>query len=135
MPQNPNQVLVGLNGGVPKPLATDANGLLFSSAVPTTVTVVQTGGTITAGGTFQSALAANPNRLAAAVHNLSVDKSAQVYLGAVADAKAGNSVRLAAGATLPLETLTGTGNAYTGVVAIDGTTAAAFVTVEVVKAG
>lgn len=139
MPQTPNLVYPALNeSNVSAPLRVTADGYLEtvqSARVPTTAVLTQTGGTIASGGTYQAALAANANRLpGGAISNTSVDKTARVYFGAVADAKSTNTITLAAGATLPFENVTGVGVAYTGVVAIDGTTAAGFVTTEVKSA-
>ncbi len=138
MPQNPNQVLAGLNGGTPRALATDAEGKLLtiqSEVVPTTVDVITTTGTIASGGKFQAALAANPDRAPGGlILNASASKVLSVFFGAAADAKSGTSIPLAAGASLPLQNVLGAGNAYTGVIAVDGTTAETFVAVEVTKA-
>ena len=139
MPQNPTQVLVGLNSGQPTALAVNSDGQLEtiqSAVTPTTVTVSQTGGTITTGGSWQAALAANADRApGGAICNLSASKAALVFFGAVADATNGKAITVAAGATLSFETVLGRGNAYPGVVAISGpTTAEAWSAVEVTKA-
>lgn len=133
MPQNPNQVLVGLNtANTPTSLKVDANGALIISqpGAGGGATLVQSVGTIATTGTFQAAMAINADRLpgGAIVNNGTAGMT--VSFSAFGDAKTGNTVPIAAGGTLSLATVLGP-NAYTGAVAITGTKSDTFVTVEV----
>ena len=132
MPQNPNQVLVGLNSGSPKSLATDATGHLLNGGTAVTATVAT--GTIGATGTFQTALAANPDRAPCGAITNNGNNVMQVFPGPVADATAAKAIDLAGGSTLMLGQVFGATQVYTGVIAITGTKDDTFATVELEKA-
>jgi hypothetical protein len=105
-------------------------------ATPAAANVSQNVGTITTTGTFQAALVANPNRLSGgAIVNLGSNKM-NVVFGLHTTAGTADAVPVLAASTIaPAGTLSfasffGTGNRYTGEVAIEGTTADTFLTVE-----
>lgn len=132
MPQNPTQVLVGLNGGSPKPLAVDTDGNLLNGG--TVVTATSATGTITATSTFQSCMAANADRAPGGTITNNGTNVMQVFIGAVADASAAKSIDLAGGATLYLNQVFGATQVYQGVIAITGTKDDTFATVELERA-
>lgn len=122
MPQNPTQVLVGLYGGLPKPLAVDASGRLITAPVPLTITTTTV--TIDTTNTFKQALAANANRLpGGSIVNNAASNKMQVFFGAQADATANKAIDLAAGATLFFSDVFGAGQVYRGEICITGTAA------------
>lgn len=132
MPQNPNQVLVGLNSGLPKPLAVDASNRLvpgFTAVTPTVAT-----GTIAVTNTFQACLAANANRRPGGSITNNGAATMQVFFGATGDATADKAVDVAAGATLFLANVFGPNQVYTGAIAITGTATQTFGTVELTAA-
>ena len=103
---------------------------------PAAVTVVQTSGTIANTGTFQAALVANPNRLpGGAIVNLGTH-TMNVVFGSHTTAGTADAIGVPAASTLaPAGTLSfnsffGGSVRYTGEVAIEGTAADTFITVE-----
>ena len=66
---------------------------------PWAVNGPQTGGTITTGGTFQSAAAAEPNRKGCLVQNTSA-RTLYVFFGATASATTANSFQVAPGGSI-----------------------------------
>lgn len=132
MPQNPNQVLVGLNSGSPKSLATDATGHMLNGGTPVTATVAT--GTIAATGTFQACLASNADRAPGGAITNNGSNVMQVFIGATGDASAAKAIDLAGGATLMLGQVFGATQVYSGAIAITGTKDDTFATVELEKA-
>jgi len=132
MPQSPFQTRPGLNDGVAKSLAVDAEGRLvpgFTAVTPTVAT-----GTIASTGTFQACLAANANRLPGGSITNNGAATMQVFFGATGDATADKAVDVAAGATLFLANVFGPNQVYTGAIAITGTATQTFGTVELTAA-
>lgn len=128
MPQNPNQVLPALTSdNVPASLNLDDTGALKvvqSEAPPITDPVVhQTIGTITAGtGSFELAMAANPNRLpGGAIQNNSTSHAMGVVFNSHTAAVSGSAIAIPASGTLVFSQVFG-GQVYKGEVAIEGTT-------------
>jgi hypothetical protein len=132
MPQNPNQVLVGLNSGQPKSLATDSTGHLLNGGTPVSATVAT--GTIGATGTFQACLAAKAARVPGGAITNNGNSVMQVFVGAIADATAAKAIDLAGGQTLFLSNVFGATQVYTGAIAITGTKDETFATLELTRA-
>lgn len=135
MPQNPTQVLVGLNGGQPTALATTAGREAVVSPVPSqqALSIASATGTIASTGTFQACMAANADRAGAVIANNGT-KAMAVSFTAAGSADADKSLPLAIGATLSLASITGPNANYTGPISITGTAADKFATVEFTKA-
>ena len=127
MPQNPTQVLVGLSGGAPKALATDAAGKLtpgFAAVTPDVTTAA-----IAVTNTFQNVWAANTDRAPGGSITNNGSNVMQVFFGA-SGATAAKAVDLAGGATLYLANVFGPNQVFTGVVQITGTAADTYAAVE-----
>jgi len=135
MPQNPTQVLVGLNSGSPKALAVDADGVLKVTPDTSQVSIAAANatGTIASTGVFQACLAANADRLPGGIISNNGTKAMALFVGAVADANADKSIPIGIGASLPLTTIFGPDQVYTGELAITGTATDKFSTVEISK--
>ena len=134
MPQSPLNQIAKTPGGALTLLNTDTEGnLKISNGVIDTV--VQNVGTITNTGTFQAALIANPNRLpGGAIVNLGTH-AMNVVFGSHLTATIAESIPVPAGSTavaagvLSFANFFG-GGVYIGEVAIEGTAADTFITVE-----
>lgn len=135
MPQNPTQVLVGLNGGQPTAVATTADREAIVSPVPSQqpLSIASATGTIATTGTFQACLAENADRAGAVIANNGT-KAMAVSLTLFGDANADKSLPLAVGGTLSLASITGPNINYTGPISITGTGTDKFATVEFTKA-
>ncbi len=95
----------------------------------TVVGATATGGTITSGGTYQTALAANPDRKGGFLQNNSASHVMYVFVGAGTPGHA-SSVQVPFGDFFNFNMGT-TGFIYTGAIKVDGTTADAFTVVEI----
>jgi len=112
------------------------NPIPVQVATPAAATVVQNVGTIVNTGTFQAALLANPNRLpGGAIVNLGT-ATMKVVFGPHTTAGTADAIAIlpsstsAAAGTLSLNSFFGGSVRYTGEVAIEGTAADTFITVE-----
>ena len=94
-------------GGVNTPtMNTAGQDCAAVASSPSGATSTAVGGTITAGNTFQSALAASSTRKGCTIQNTS-SHTLYVFFGATASATTANSFQVAPGATIMCSTQTG----------------------------
>jgi len=101
-----------------------------TNSPPTVVSATPGGSTITSGGTFQQALAANATRKGGFLQNNSASNVMKVYCGTNANATDAAAVQVPAGKFFNLN-LGIPGFIYRGALQVDGTTADAFSTLEI----
>ncbi len=102
-------------------LCNSSTGVVTSTTKPTGGTTTDSSSTVTAGGTFQSAIAASATRLGCLVENpVSATETLFVFPGANGSATTANSVSLAPGAAFSCAT--GTGAVLTDNISVTATT-------------
>ena len=100
----------------------------------TDLSIASATGTIGITNTFQTALAANADRLPGGAIANNGTKTMLVSFTAAASAYADKSIPVAIGVTLPLANIIGPDQIYTGEISITGTATDKFATVEISKA-